>query len=295
MPNSMTAYGRATSKTSFGHLVVEMQSVNRKHLEIQVVLPKELTQFEADVRQWLSGTLHRGQITVRVHATYDAMTPIRVTPNLPLARELKKAWDAISQSLGVNSASHFHLEMLAHETELFSYETMTEDEGLYRDALQQTLQQALVPFIEMRKREGYALELDIRERIALMHKHLELIAGTATNAPQRYREKLMATLEQILPVSPDNAERVVREVCLFADRIDIAEELTRAQSHLQQLQWMLSSQEPQLGKTLEFLLQELFREVNTIASKSSEIAISHAVVALKTEIERIREQVQNIE
>lgn len=295
MPHSMTAYGRATSQTSFGHLVVEMQSVNRKHLEIQIALPKELARFETDLRGWLAGKVHRGQISIRVHATYAVATPVKVTPNIPLARELKGAWDSISQALGVNGTANFHLEMLAHESELFSYEALVEEDPIYREALQRALNEALVPFLEMRRREGLALCEDIRERAFTMRGLVDRIAERTAMAPSRYREKLLATIAEMLPNSPENTERVMREVCIFADRIDVAEEITRACSHLNQLQALLASEQTQLGKTLEFLLQELFREVNTVAAKSSDIEISHAIVDLKTEIERVREQVQNLE
>jgi uncharacterized protein (TIGR00255 family) len=295
MPFSMTAYGRATLQTSFGHLVVEVQSVNRKHLEIQIALPKELARFEADMRSWLVGRIHRGQVFVRVHATYAVKTPVKVIPNIPLARELKQAWDAIIQALGVNGGSNFHLEMLAHESELFSYESLNDEDPLYCEALIQTLNAALLPFLEMRAREGATLAADIQRRLLVIHDWIERVAERATLAPSRYREKLLAAIEQLLPQSDENADRVLREVCLYADRIDVAEEITRTRSHLGQLQMVLSSKQTQLGKTLEFLLQELFREVNTVASKSNDVEISHAVVDIKTEIERIREQVQNIE
>lgn len=295
MPSSMTAYGRASSKTSFGHLVIEMQSVNRKHLEISVSMPRELARFEVNIRGWLAAQLHRGQVMVRVHATYDARTPVRVSANVPLAKELKKAWDNLSAELGLNGASNFYMEMLAHETEIFSYEEALEDEAIYREALQKAVTAALEPFLAMRRREGAALGADIAKRLKQMGQRIQEIASRAASAPSKYREKLLAVMNQVVPGAMENEERILREVCLFADRIDIAEEITRAKSHLDQMAAVLQSESSQLGKTLEFLLQELFREVNTIAAKSTDTEISHAVVDLKTEIERVREQVQNIE
>lgn len=295
----MTAYGRSSLNASFGYLTVEIQSVNRKHLDMLFSLPKEFARFEIELRNLVTSHVHRGQLTVRIQATYTNETPIKVVPNIPLAKELKTAWDAISQALGMNTSSHFHLEMLAHESELFSYHEELEQSSVYRDALHQGIQEALTPFLAMRKQEGEVLKRDILKRLALMRTYLEKIAARTENAPTKYRDKLMHTLSQIGMVDNELEERLLREVSLFADRIDIVEELTRAHSHLIQLETTLNPEAEKkglpIGKTLEFLLQEIFREINTIASKSLDTEISHTVVAFKGEIERIREQVQNIE
>lgn len=292
MLHSMTAYGRAKVDTSFGHLVVELQSVNRKYLEVNVILPKELGRFETDVRRWLSAVLHRGQVTVRVNATYEQRTPVKIVPNIPLAIELKNAWNQVGEAVGAKTP--FSLELLAKESNLFSYEDSMEDEEIYRASLKRGVDESLQPFLAMRQREGNFLAVDILSRIAHMREQVRQIRSWAADAPSKYREKLAAALEQALP-GAENEERLLREVMLFADRVDVTEELTRASSHLDQLESAIRTGGTPIGKTLEFLLQELLREANTMASKSIQTEVSYAVVELKGEIERIREQVQNIE
>ena len=295
MLRSMTAYGRALLTTSFGRFTVEIQAVNRKYLEMTVSLPRELGSFELEVRRWIAERIFRGQVTVRVHAVFDKETPLHVVANVPLARKLKEAWDQIASAVGVDGQSAFHLEMLAHETELLRYEADSLGEEAYRAPLKEALDIALKQFMEMRVQEGEALYRDIVQRLDALKERIDRIAPRTTQATEKYREKLLARLEEFLPGSGENQERLLREICLYAERIDVAEEVTRFYSHLDQFRIQLASGIGNIGKSLEFLLQELLRESNTIGSKSADLAITHTVVEMKGLLEQIREQLQNVE
>ena len=165
MLRSMTAYGRASLSTSFGRLTVEIQAVNRKYLEMTLSLPRELSSFELEVRRWIAERVFRGQLSVRIYAVFDKETPLHVVANVPLARKLKEAWDQIAAAVGVDGQSAFHLEMLAHETELLRYEADAQGEDAYRKPLKEALTLALDQFMEMRVREGEALYRDIVQRL----------------------------------------------------------------------------------------------------------------------------------
>lgn len=291
----MTAFGRATVIASFGRLVAEVQSVNRRFLEMTVQLPKELAHFEMDVRRWISESVGRGQVTIRVEASFEAVAPIRAVPNLPLARQLKQVWQELGTAISLEVDSQSLVTLLSQEDDLIHYETDLTDEAIYRDALHQVVQEALKHFSQMRKQEGQALASDILMRVEIIQKGLERIEQRAGQATEKYRQRLMAKIQEFVPELVDNEERVMREVCIFADRCDYTEELIRFKSHLQQLTSTVDSDKPCMGKTLDFLLQELNRECNTIGSKAMDSEIAQDVVALKAELERIREQLQNVE
>lgn len=294
MLTSMTAYGRAQIATALGRFVAEIQSVNRKHLEITINLPKELLRFETDIRKYISQKVVRGSISVKLDAYFDAVTPLVVIPNLPLARQIKGAWDAIAKELGV-AEQPFSLALLANEPALFQYSEELKDEERYRSDILKVIDAALQPFIAMRQHEGEVLQKDITMRLSNMRQWLSQIIVLVPGATERYRQKLMDRLEEVLPGSVDNEERILREIALYAERIDITEEITRFNSHLDQSEQLLRSQQQGIGKTFEFLLQELNREANTIASKSSDATVSRLVVDVKSTLEKIREQIQNVE
>lgn len=294
MLKSMTAYGRASRVTALGRFVVEVQSVNRKHLEIAVLLPKELTRFDADVRKMVGSKVFRGQVTVKISAYFDQSTPSVVMPNLPLARQLKAAWDAIAKDLKLES-TEFTLEFLVNEQGVLLYGEELQEEELYRSALSEVLHEALEYFVDMREREGAILQQDISQRLANLKQWVDQIVGRSQGAVGKYRQKLLDRLEEVVPGILENEERILREICIFADRVDITEEITRFHSHLDKCDHLLRSEANGIGKTLEFVLQEMGREVNTIGSKSADVEVSHLVVEMKNDLERIREQLQNIE
>lgn len=291
----MTAYGRASTISSIGHFIVEIQSVNRKHLEINTFLPKELLRFDADIKKWIGAQVGRGQINVKISVTFDRVSPLVITPNIPLAKQFKAAWDAIALELQLPTDKGFKLSMIADQQGLLLYNEDVKDEELYREALHQAVSEALNHLIAMKQREGQALYQDINARFEKMVPIINEIAIKSPGATEKYRQRLLERIQEVLSGTIEHEERLLREVCLFAEKIDIAEELTRFNSHLEQVSALIRSEAPAIGKTLEFLIQELNREINTISSKSSDIEVTRGAVEIKSELERIREQIQNIE
>jgi uncharacterized protein (TIGR00255 family) len=294
MLKSMTAYGRASFRSQKGQFVAEIQSVNRKFLELNIFLPKELMRFDPDLRKWLSPHFSRGQITLKISVYFEESVPLTVQPNLALAKQVKEAWIILAEKLQVG-VDQVNLSLLAKTEGMLLFEENFQEEEVYREAIEHVVELALKGFLHMKSQEGAVLQTDILDRFVKMRSRIKLIEQKAPDAPKKYREKLMARLEEVLPGKIENDERLLREVAVFAEKIDITEEIIRFYSHLNHFEELIQADNSQIGKTLEFVLQELNREINTIGSKSSDLEIARCVIDIKSELERIREQIQNVE
>lgn len=293
MLKSMTAYGRATLISGKGRFVAEIQSLNRKFQEISVMLPRELSSLETEIRKWVAARVLRGKITLRITASFEESNPMQVTPNLSLARQLKAAWEKIADELKIEERG-ITLEMLSKDPALFLYSEEFAQEEL-QEPIKEVVSKALDALIEMKVQEGKVISGEFKERIQMLRQALEKIRGMAQEGTKRYRERLKKNLEEVLPGAVENEERILREICVYAEKVDISEEITRLDSHLCQFLDFLNGNRNEKGKTLEFILQEMNRETNTIGSKSDEMEITKQVVEMKGEIEKIKEQVQNVE
>ena len=296
MFKSMTAYGRASILSPLGRFSVELQSVNRKHLEINSFgIPKEFIRYDVDIKKWIAAVVARGQINVRISAIFEGESPLMIAPNLPLARQTRDAWLQIADHLDIKIDDKALLTILSRTEGVLSYDEDIEELEKFKQVLHDVVEKTLRELVSMKIAEGKILHEDISARFGLLGTLIEDIAVKAPSATDRYRQKLQERLQEVLGNSLENEERLLREVCIYADRLDITEELTRFRSHLQQVKGLLESEGQEVGKKMEFFVQELNREVNTIGSKSSDTDVSRAVIAIKTELERIREQIQNIE
>jgi uncharacterized protein (TIGR00255 family) len=291
MIKSMTGYGKGEAANGGGRLAVEIRSVNHRYGEVYVKLPRNLMTFERDVRKVVSERLKRGKIEVFIqHETAEDQSPLAV--NMNLARAYVEAFNNMKETLGL--AGEVTLPLIAAQKDV-----LTANDGYAVDAsLGETLLAAVRNALEnieaMRKKEGEVLLADLRKRA----ENVSVLAGeVAKRAPlvvRDYKERLKERLAQLTADSAISEERLTQEVAIMADRCDITEELVRLDSHLKQFDSALLLGEP-VGRKLDFLLQELSREVNTMGSKANDSEITRHVVELKTEIEKIREQVQNIE
>ncbi|OGN63978.1 MAG: YicC family protein [Chlamydiae bacterium RIFCSPHIGHO2_12_FULL_49_9] len=291
MPSSMTGFGRAVCDANIGRLVVEIQSVNRKYLEVFVSLPKEFSRFENEVRKWVGARLSRGQVSIRIHFLPNAQAIEQTLPDVEVLRALKKGWEKIALEVGVSSAS-IDLPFLVSRMPSFSKLDSAQDEDL--SSLKACVEEALESLTKMKKIEGKALVQDIRARLESLTRMIREIEALSPEAGKRLRQKLKERIEEIL--KPDEVDdRLLRELALFAEKVDVSEEITRFHSHLEQFKELISSKEEAIGRKMDFLVQEMGREINTVASKSSEPGISRLVVDMKSELEKIREQIQNIE
>ena len=288
---SMTGYGRAQLQESGVQLSIELLAVNRKHLDINLIMPRHLVRFDPEIRKALGGAIFRGHVTMRLSAAFTGESPLMVRPNLALAKQLYKGWQEIAES--VSEQKLLSLSLLEREPDLFIYEETSQMERL-SELIHKGIEEALKPFLAMRLKEGEALARDISQRLALLRTKMQSIQTQSHLATNKYRQKLIDKMREVLPTADLSDERLLKEIALFAEKVDIEEEIVRFFSHLEQFNALLLSDQV-VGKTAEFLVQELGREINTIGSKSNEIALTKIVVDIKAELERIREQIQNIE
>ncbi len=295
MLRSMTAYARASKDSSFGRIVVQISSLNRRHLEVVVNLPREFNIFDTDIKKWVTAQIGRGQVSVDISVSFKEEGPIKVTPNLLLVRQLKKAWEGIASEVGAPLAQAADLTLYVGQENLLTFQQDLVQEDLYRKSLRYVISDALQQFVAMKVKEGATLQEDILSRLEKLRSYIRLVSEKCIHTPEKYRQKLLARLQELVPTAMDHEERMLREVAIYSERVDISEEVTRFFSHLDQLEEVLRGQETTVGKKVDFLIQEINREANTIGSKSSEVEIARLVVEAKTELERIREQIQNVE
>ncbi len=291
---SMTGYGRGECAQDGFKLTVELSSVNRKQAEVSVTLPRELDMLETQIRDVVNRRIARGRVNVRVslHAAEGKLSA-RKHINHALAKDYATELAKLAKSLKL--ASEISLDQLLRAPGVFhTDEELAETEDLW-PAAEKSLNQGLVALLKMREREGAHLARDLAARIAVMCSAVEKVQKQAPLTAENYRRNLLDRIKSagIENIAPDD-ERLLKEIVLFADRSDISEELTRLQSHFQQFADCVKSKEP-VGRTLDFLAQEMNREINTIGSKANDAVISREVVTLKAELEKFREQAMNVE
>ncbi len=290
----MTGYGWGEDAQDGFKVTVELSSVNRKQSEITVNLPRELEVLEAQVRDQVNRSIARGRLTARVslHAG-EGMAAARVHVNRALAKAYANELNRLARELKLTGPLSLDTLMRAPGV-LQSNEEMADAEDFW-PSVESALKKALAMLVKMREREGSHLQKDLMQRIAIMQKSVARVKKEAPLVQQRYREQLLERIQHagIEGVTLED-ERLIKEVIYFADRSDISEEITRLESHFQQFHDCLKSREP-VGRTLDFLAQEMNREINTIGSKANDARISREVVILKAELEKFREQAQNVE
>lgn len=292
MLSSMTGFGRASLSSPFGKFTVEIQSINRKYLEIFIVMPKELTRLEPEVRKWVSKDSMRGQITVRIYFSPSTDCLKGLLPDSDVLRNLRLSWEKIAETAGFTSFQ-IDLPFVMLYLPVQPKPDLVEDKDL--GVLEKCVEEALAELKKMRLKEGRALALDLDGRLNLLEEMANNIEVLAPNAAKRMREKLLERMQEFLKGVEAPDEKLFREVALFSEKIDITEELTRLKSHFVQFREILKSKGMSVGRKMDFLVQEIGREINTIGSKSLEAKISYLVVEMKSELEKMREQIQNIE
>lgn len=290
----MTGYGRGDCSQDGFKITVELSSVNRKQSEISVNLPREMEMLEAQVRDLINQHVARGRLSVRVslHAGASRLSA-RMHLNIPLAKAYARELNKLSKQLKLNGA--VTLDQLARAPGVFQTDEQIAEEEDFWPAVEKALKKALKELLRMREKEGGHLEKDLAQRIATMRKAAAQVQKFAPAVAERYRQQLIERIKTAGLEAPGaEDDRLLKEVVYFADRSDISEELTRLQSHFKQFEDCQKSREP-VGRMLDFLAQEMNREVNTIGSKANDTLISREVVILKTELEKFREQAQNVE
>ncbi|MBP8984793.1 MAG: YicC family protein [Syntrophobacterales bacterium] len=293
MIKSMTGYGRAEAVQDGKKWVVEVKSLNHRFLEIFVRLPASLQPLEGEVKKKVGEKLSRGRIEVGVKADSDAdQVGAMIDLNMPMIRHYHSLLSRMKEALGLRD--EITIGMLTGFKDAFIYPEVEVNLEAAWAALEGVLDGALDALTAMREKEGEVICRDFDRRMDAIGRSLDVIASRVPQVVTEYHKKLSDRVKELLCSAEIDESRVSQEVAIMADRMDITEEIVRFKSHMDQFAEMLKSGEA-VGRKLDFLLQEMNREVNTIGSKSNDAEISRQVVEIKSELSRLREQVQNIE
>jgi uncharacterized protein (TIGR00255 family) len=288
----MTGYGRAEVVHAGRKFSVELNSVNRKQSDIVINLPRDLAELEPRIRQTINENISRGRTnaTIALHSSPDGARNLAL--DTELARSYHEAMRALQKELNTPGEITISTILQAPGVMRFPEQVLNAEEAW--PAIDRALRGALSDLIKMREREGKHLAKDLIHRLKAIRRKLKEIHAFHPDVVKRYRAVLLDRIQKAgLPIVSDD-ERLLKEISFFADRADVSEELTRLESHLAQFAHHLRSKEP-VGRTLEFITQEMFRELNTLGAKANDAAISQRVIACKAELEKIREQSQNLE
>ncbi|MBA2271019.1 MAG: YicC family protein [Chthoniobacterales bacterium] len=289
---SMTGYGRGEADHGGVKFSVELNSVNRKQSDIVVNLPREFAELEPRIREAVNEKLSRGRTNVTVAHQDGTNGSRQLALDAALARSYHDAMHALQQELGAPGEITIGTILQAPGVMRFSEKTVAAAEAW--PAIERALNSALAELVKMREREGKHLAKDLIHRLKVLRSEIKSVRSIFPEVVKRHRAALFERLERAgLDLALDD-ERLLKEVSVFADRSDISEELTRLESHLAQFAHHLRKNEP-VGRALEFMTQEIARELNTLGAKANDAVISQHVVACKAELERIREQIQNLE
>ncbi|MBT3614976.1 MAG: YicC family protein [Verrucomicrobia bacterium] len=291
---SMTGYGRGECTAKGASITVELNSVNRKQAEVSLSVPSELESIEPDLRDLILASVSRGRVSGRVVLQYTGSSRASaVAVNETQAKAYRRELSKLAKSLEI--PDNLSMEGLLRLPGVLENAQPALDAKAFRAPIKSALGQALEGLLSMREKEGGNLGRDLAKRLAKLRRIVKRVAKLAPDVLKHHRERLIERLKKTNVEVPDmDDDRLLREIVYYTDRTDITEELTRLGSHFVQLEECLSDVVP-VGRKLDFLAQEMFREINTIGSKANDANISSEVVTLKTELEKIREQVQNVE
>ncbi len=292
MVKSMTGYGRAVETVNGREFTVEIRSVNNRYLDCTVKMPRIFSFAEDAVKQMVKSAVSRGKVDVFVSVNAEAASDVQVTLNKPVVEGYLNAMRQMVDEYGVKD--DISVTALARMPEVFLVEKPQADEEQLKADLLGVVKEALDNYNHMREVEGAALETDLRNRAATI---LNLVSQVEQASPQTvadYRKRLEEKMREVLDNKSIDESRILTEAAIFADKIAVDEETVRLRSHLEQMDTMLTNGGG-VGRKLDFLLQEMNREANTTGSKCTDVKIARIVVDIKAELEKIREQTQNLE
>ena len=292
MVKSMTGYGRAVETVNGREFTVEVRSVNNRYLDCTVKLPRSLSFGEDAVKQAVKNTVSRGKVDVFVSVRSEGGTEGKVTLNSSLAAGYAEAMRRMQAELQLSG--DISLELIARMPEVFTVEKPEVDEEQLLKDLLFVADKAFTGYDAMRSREGQALENDLRSRGQTILSLVSQVEAGSAQTVADYRARLESKLREVLASTTIDEGRILTEAAIFADKVAVDEETVRLRSHLEQMDAMLTAG-GSMGRKLDFLLQEMNREANTIGSKCSDVRLARLVVEIKAELEKIREQTQNIE
>ena len=289
MIRSMTGYGRAEKTIDGREITVEMRAVNNRYLDLNVKLPRVYGFAEDAVKSLIKANVNRGKLDLFITVNVTADTSLQISLNKPVLEGYLAALKSIAADYGVRD--DISVTALSRMPDVFVVEKQEEDEQKLTDDILSVVKEALAKFNAMREKEGAAMEADLRSRAKTL---VEKVEARSPVTLAEYRARLTEKMQEVLGQTNIDEGRILQEAAIYADKIAVDEETVRLRSHLDQLDQMLTSGGP-IGRKLDFLLQEFNRESNTIGSKGNDLEQARTVVELKAELEKIREQTQNIE
>lgn len=292
MIKSMTGYGAGTAQISGKTFSVEIKSVNSRYSDFSVKLPRIYTFLEDALRKAAGETIKRGKVDIYINVETSGESDVVVNLNKPLAEEYLSALRSLSEELGI--ASNATAETFLRIPDVFSVEKAPEDNEAITAAVLEALRSALDSFDKMRIAEGEKLALDLKEHLAFIENATAEIEKRSPEIVNEYRRRIEERMRDILQGAAYDETRLLTEVAIFADKVNVNEEIVRLKSHVSQFLQMLEDGGC-VGRKIDFLIQEMNREINTIGSKSNDLDVARIVIDVKAEIEKLREQIQNVE
>lgn len=292
MIRSMTGYGRGSIEEGGRGFNVEIKSVNNRYLDVYVRLPRGINAMEDRIRKYIASKVYRGKIDVYINQEKFSDDDVVVNVDEGVASAYYNALNTLKEMFSLKE--DIMLSHLTNYPDVISLEKKEEDMEVIWGILVKALDQAMELFLNMRQNEGSKLGVDISERCQLILSRVEEIEGRSSLIVEEFREKIKSRISEYLKEIEIDEARLLNEVAFFADKCSITEEIVRLKSHIDQLQRTLGDKDT-VGRKLDFLIQEMNREINTIGSKANDLSITNIVVDVKSELEKIREQIQNIE
>lgn len=292
MIKSMTGYGRQKGENERREVQVEIKSVNHRYLDLNVKVPRIYSFLEEPIKTAVSAAVARGKVDIYLSITAKEGGDAKVSPNLALAGEYLRALEQVRDTYSLKD--DISVMELAHMPDLLTVAREEPDAEEVKAQVLEVLGRALEEYNAMRRTEGERLCEDIARRGQAIGKMVDQVEQRSPQSVEEYRQKIAQRMTEILGDSDIAEQRILAEAALFADKVSVTEEVVRLRSHLSQLQKMVQGDAP-VGRKLDFLVQELNREANTIGSKANDYELAQIVIEIKAEIEKIREQIQNLE
>lgn len=290
--NSMTGFGRARLEVESREYLIEIKSVNHKYSDISIKAPRNLLYLEDKIRKTILSKINRGKIDVYITYANFGIEGKNVVINKELAKEYIKELKELAEETDIEAK--IRVTEISKLPDVLNIQEIEENEDFLWDELSQCLNVAMDNFIKMRHTEGEKIKQDLVERLGKVEKNVDELFTLSSGLVEEYIVKLEQRIKELLKTDVIDQNRLAQEVVIYSDKCSIEEELTRLKSHISQFHSMLKENKP-IGKKMDFLMQEMNREANTIGSKSANLKITNLVVEIKTILEDIREQIQNIE
>lgn len=293
MIKSMTGYGKINFVDENLNLDIEIKTINSRYLDLNIKMPNQFNYLENKIQKLIKKYIKRGRVDVYIRSKKQYIGKAEIIVDLDLAKKMYESLLSLAEYTGIEK-NKIEMSNILKNDDILTFESEKLDENYIENILLTEVERATISLFEMREREGQSLYNDLMKNLDIIEKSKDNIKVYSKNIKEEIREKLISNIESILSKKIIDEDRLANEIVFYADRMDVNEEIIRLESHISQFRKILDL-ENSSGKKLDFITQEMLRETNTIGSKSSKIEILNNIIEMKTNIEKIKEQVQNIE